>query len=110
MVSKTMAIAVSTLLLLPVTLTRKSFADSIEKLATESLPDTRAGYERVEMEMPIPNTPEMDQNDAAATTLELRLANTACPRLAQWVELTSKCEIVSPERPKLRARMISHSH
>jgi hypothetical protein len=93
-----MAIAVSTLLLSAVALTKTSFADSVGKSGAESRSiNATAGHEGAEMEMPIPNTPEIDQNAAATTTLELRLANSACPRLAQWVELASKCELVGSE-------------
>ena len=105
MAAKTMAILVSTLLLSPMTLTKISFADSV---GSESRPNPGAGYEGAEMGIPIPNTPEMDQNAASTTTLELRLANSACSRLAQVIDLAGKCERVSQLR--LEGQTVSDPH
>jgi len=105
MAAKTMAILLSTLLLSPVTLIKISFADSVD---TESRPNPGPGHEGAEMGIPIPNTSEMDQNAASTTTLELRLANSACPRLAQVIDLAGECTRFSPLR--LEGQTVSDPH
>ena len=110
MAARTMAVALLTLLLSPVASTKMSFADSVGKLGTESPSNVDDGDDGAGMGMPIPKTPESDPDGAATTTLELRLANSVCPRLAQWVEFASKCELTRAEPIQLDARSISHPH
>jgi hypothetical protein len=110
MAARTTAIIVSIVLLSSVMATNESLADSTAKIEKEipaAASDAQGG---AEMGIPIPNAPEMDKNDLSATTLELRMANTACARLAHSVDFERKCEFASPDPQNLKEQSFSRLH
>jgi len=110
MAARTIAIIVSTVLLSSVMATNKSLADSTAKIEKEIPAGASDAREGAEMGIPISNAPEMDENDSSATTLELRIANTSCARLAHSVDFERKCEFASPDPQNLKEQSFSRLH
>ena len=110
MAARTIAIIVSTVFLSCVMSTNKSLADSTAKVEKEIPASASDAREGAEMGIPIPNAPEMDKNDSFATTLELRMANTACAHLAHSVDFERKCEFASPYPRNLKEQSVSRLH
>ena len=90
--------------------TNKSLADSTAKIEKEIPAGASDAREGAEMGIPISNAPEMDENDSSATTLELRIANTSCARLAHSVDFERKCEFASPDPQNLKEQSFSRLH
>ena len=110
MTARVIGVVVAYLLLAPAGLTRVSLADSIGKLGTDIDSNANAGRDRLEIRIPIPNNVENDQEGTATRTLELRLANGACPGVAQLVEFASKCQFVGSRPLNLEAPTVSDHH
>ena len=98
MAARTIAILVFIVLLSSVMLANKSLTDTTAKVEKEIPAGPSVAQEDAEAGIPIPNAPEMDKNGSSATTLELRVANSACPQSVYLLDLTRKCDTAVPSR------------
>ena len=98
MATRTIAIIVSTVVLSFAMLTNKTLADGPERAKKEIPAGASDPQVGAEVAMPIPNAPEMDEQDSPAITLELRVANTVCPHSVYLLDFPRKCQTASPSR------------
>ena len=103
MPSKIRGIVLASLLLTPVGVIKASLADTMGTLGMERTANANAGQDGLEMRTPIPNDGEIDQESVTSKTLELRLANGACPGVAQLVALANKCQFIGSGKSNVKA-------